>query len=97
MTPEEGRKLLKLMREHFCLQAEVYALAAILETAVTLDEAPYGWLDALKQARQQDAYRSIAEQFEPQFVQIERALGAKEAEGKLADLLGSLPPTQFLN
>jgi hypothetical protein len=93
MKPEQTREILKLVREHFRLQAEVRTLAAMLEVAERLDQAPFKWLDALKQARETQGYRSISEQFEPQLVAIEHSL----EENELAHLLGSIPPAEFLN
>ena len=85
------------MLVHFRLQAEVRALAAILEPAVTLKQPPYDWLEALKLARKQREYRNVSEQFEPQIAQLEQAPEAKEAAGNLDDFLSSIPPAEFLN
>jgi hypothetical protein len=93
MKPEQTREIIKLVREHFRLQAEVRTLAAILEVAERLDQAPFKWLDALKQARQTPGYRTISEQFEPQLAEVERSLEDTE----LGLMLEKIPPTQFLN
>lgn len=93
MKPERVREFVKLIREHFRLQADVKALAAILETAVRLNQPPFEWLEALKLTRKEAAYRSISEQFEPQLAELERSL----EENDLARLLKSIPPVQFPN
>jgi hypothetical protein len=42
MNPKLTCEFIKLIREHFRLQADVRALAAILETAVKLNQPPFG-------------------------------------------------------
>ena len=81
------------MRANFRLQADVRALAMILEAAVDLNQPPLGWLDALRLARLQPEYRSISEQLAPQFAALEQSLDLSELGG----LLDSIPPTDFLN
>jgi hypothetical protein len=93
MEAKQTREFVKLIREHFRLQAEVRTLAALLETAVQLNQPPFGWLDALKLARKQPDYRSISEQFEPQLAEVERSL----EESELGRVLEKIPPIQFLN
>ena len=93
MEPKTTREFVKLIREHFRLEAEVKTLAAILETAVFLNQPPIGWLNALKVARLQQDYRNISEQFGPQLVQLDAAVDWNE----LIRVLGNIPPSQFLN
>jgi hypothetical protein len=93
MEPKIVREFIKLIREHFRLQAEVRMLAAILETAVVKDQPPIGWLEALKQARKTQTYRNISEQYAPLLAQLEQSADANE----LDRLIGTIPPTDFLN
>jgi len=93
MESKQAHKLVQLAREHFRLLAEIKSLAAILETAERLNQAPIKWLDALKLLRTQPEYRNISEQFEPQLAEVERSAEAIE----LGRLLDSIPPAQFLN
>jgi hypothetical protein len=87
------REFIKLIREHFRLQAEVQTLAAILETAVHVHEPPNGWLEALKLARETEAYRNISEQYASLVVQLEKSADAND----LDRLMDTIPPTDFLN
>jgi hypothetical protein len=93
MNAKQTHTLIKLVREHFKLQADVQTLAAMLETSVNLGRPPVGWLKALKLARQEPNYRNISEQFETQLVELERSLD----ESELARLVDSIPQTDFPN
>ena len=93
MEPKVIREFIKLVREHFHLQAEVKTLAAILETAVYVHQPPIDWLEALKLARETEAYRNISEQYAPLLAQLEQSADANE----LDRLIGTIPPTDFLN
>ena len=93
MEPKQTRQFIKLIREHFRLRAEVITLAAILETAVRLNQPSLGWLKALKLARTEQEYQNTSEQFEPLLAELEQSAEATE----LDSLLDSIPPTQFLN
>jgi len=93
MNPKRAHEFVKLIREHFRLQADVRALAAILEMAEKHNRPPYGWLDALKVMRTEPAYRNISEQFAPRLAELEQSLEANE----LVRLLESIPPAHFLN
>ena len=93
MEPKVSREFIKLIQEHFRLQAEVKTLVAILETAVYVHEPPIDWLEALKLARETEAYRNISEQCAPLLVQLEKTINLNE----LDRLIGAIPPTEFLN
>jgi hypothetical protein len=93
MTEDRIRVIVRLIREHFRLQAEVKLLAALLETAVALNQPPNRWPEALRQGRLQREYRSISEQYASQLAHVEQTLDAKELE----KLIGTIPPTQFVN
>lgn len=93
LNPEQSRKLIELLRDYVRLQAEIRALASILETAVVINEVPVGWLDLLKKARQEEAYRSIAEQYKPLFARVDAAADATEVE----QLLRTIPSARILN
>jgi hypothetical protein len=93
MEPKAIREFIKLIREHFPLQAEVRTLASILETAVYLNQPPIGWLNMLKLVRKTPDYRSISEQYAPLLAQFEESADANE----LARLISTIPPTQPFN
>ena len=93
MDEKQIRVFVKLVREHFRLQADVRMLASLLETSLALNQLPHGWLDALRLGRLQPEYRSISEQYASQLAHIEQTLDAKELE----KLIGTIPPTQFVN
>jgi hypothetical protein len=92
VRPEEVKKFAGLLRDYCRLQAEVRALAAILETAVTLNVPPVGWLDRLMEMRQTLEYRSIAEQYEPQIRQGEQAAD----DALLNNVVRTIPRVGFL-
>jgi hypothetical protein len=93
MATKQSREIVKLIREHFRLQADVRLLASLLEAAERLNQAPHGWLKALRQGRMTPEYRNVSEQLEPQLAQFEQSLDADE----LNHLIEMLPPTQFVN
>jgi hypothetical protein len=93
MEDKRIRVLVKLIREHFRLQADVRLLGALLETALATDQPPHGWQEALRQGRLQPEYRSISEQYAPQLAHVEQTLDMKELE----KLIATIPPTRFVN
>ncbi|MHB8755650.1 MAG: hypothetical protein ACYC92_11940 [Candidatus Acidiferrales bacterium] len=93
MKPEPVRLFIKLMRAYCHLRADRNTLAAILQTAETLNQVPHGWLNALKLARTTPEYRSISEQLEPSFGALEESL----EESELARLIESIPSTDLPN
>lgn len=93
MEENRVRVVVKLIREHFRLQAEIKLLAAVIETAVALNQPPLGWEEALRKGRLQPEYRSISQQYASQLAHVEQTLDAKELER----LIGTIPPTQFVN
>jgi hypothetical protein len=93
MQPKVIREFTKLVREHLRLQAEVKTLAAILDTAVYVHQPPIDWLEALKLARETEAYRNISEQYDSLLVQLEKSADLNQ----LDRLISTIPPTEFLN
>jgi len=93
MEPKVIREFIKLVREHSRLQAEVKTLAAILETSVYVHEPPIDWLEALKLARETEAYRNISEKYDSLLVQLEKTADLNQ----LDRLISTIPPTEFLN
>jgi hypothetical protein len=93
LPPEFGRQFAALLREHLRLQADIRSLASMLKHAEASEVPPYGWLDALKALRETPAYRSISEQYEPQFHAIEDAADGEEC----LKLLATMPPTRLPN
>jgi hypothetical protein len=93
MNPEQTRAFVKLIREHFRLQADIRMLAAILESAATFNHPPFGWLEALRLGRSTPEYRNISQQYAQQLAHIEQSAEATE----LDQLIRSIPPTEFLN
>lgn len=93
MNPDAVREFIKLMRAYLHLQADMRYLAAMLKTCEDFNQVPYGWLDALKQARTTPEYRSISEQVEPLLAALEESL----AESELARLIESIPTADWIN
>ena|ERR1700676_4722426 len=88
------KEFTKLLRDYFRLQADAMALELIIRTSVaTKDPVPELWLEALKHIRTTQEYRNISEQFGPQLVQLDAAVDWNE----LIRVLGTIPPSQFLN
>jgi hypothetical protein len=93
MKPKQIREVVKLIREHFRLQAEVRMLALILENSVTIMRPPVGWQELLQRGRLTPEYRSISEQSAQLLAHVEQA----PDETELDELFGTIPPTDFLN
>jgi len=94
LPPQFGREFIKTLREHFRLQAEVKALASIIETFVYQNTPPpKNWIELLKMARKTEAYQKISEQYAQDLSRLEGVLEANE----LARFLETIPPTQLLN
>ena len=63
--------LVELLKENMLLRAEVASLTEILTIAETTGQLSADWRVLLKEARQTQAYRDVAEQYDTLFKQIE--------------------------
>ena len=91
--PDQIRAFVKLLREFFRLQADVYALAAILEGAKEHDIIPADWRVTLDTIRASAEYRKTSEQFSSQLDKIEQSADQTDLEF----LIRTIPQAPFLH
>ena len=93
LSPEITKSFVTVARDYWRLKADINALAAILETARTLQQPPEQWKELFRQAQQTPQYREIAEKFEPQLSKLEKAA----EENEVIEILRQFPPSKFPN
>jgi hypothetical protein len=78
--PIRGLNLIELIRDYCRLEAEVKALASILECVESRGGLPKGgWRATLEKMRRTPEYRSVSEQYEPLLLRAERSADLAEA------------------
>jgi len=93
LSSEITKSFVTVARDYWRLQADISALAAILETARTLQQPPKQWKELFLRARETPGYREIAEKFEPQLAKLEKAA----EENEVIEILRQFPQSKFPN